>query len=138
MMNDDVGIAFELTLLTFNIKWEVCSVLDSFLSFSRRYEETKTHNIISLMSNPTFKSFHLVSSIICHEQVGLLLKIMIGSFCILLKCHYHLNPLVEFLNDFLDQKNIEDYNLELFLQIASTIELIEKLVNIKLLTFKQY
>jgi hypothetical protein len=38
MMNDDVGIAFELILFTFNIKWEVCSVLDSFLSFSRRYE----------------------------------------------------------------------------------------------------
>jgi hypothetical protein len=75
-MNDDVGIAFELTLLTLNIKWEVYSVLDSFLSFSRRHEETKTHNIISLIFDPTFKSLHLVSSIICQEQVGLLLKIM--------------------------------------------------------------
>jgi len=83
MMNDDVGIAFDLTLHTFNIKWEFYSVLDSFLSFSRRYEETKTHNIISLMLDLTFKSFHLVSSIICDEQMGLLLKIMIGRCCIL-------------------------------------------------------
>jgi hypothetical protein len=80
MMHDHVGIAFELTLLTFNIKWEVCSVLHSFLSFSRRYEETKTHNIISLMLDPTFKGLHVVSSIICHEQVGLLLRIMVEVF----------------------------------------------------------
>jgi ABC-type transport system involved in cytochrome c biogenesis permease component len=82
MMNDDVGIAFELTLFPFNIKWEVCSVLASFLSFSKTYENNN-NNIISLMLNPTFISLHIISSIICHEQVGLLLKIMIGSFCIL-------------------------------------------------------
>jgi hypothetical protein len=56
----------------------------------------------------------------------------------LLKCHYHLHPLVELLNDFIDQKINEDYNLDIFLQIASTIELTKKLANIKLLTFKQY
>jgi len=55
-----------------------------------------------------------------------------------LKCHYHLQTLVEFLNDFVNQKINEDYNLDNFLQISSTIELTKKIVNIILLTFKQY
>jgi len=55
-----------------------------------------------------------------------------------LKCHYHLQTLVEFLNDFVNQKINEDYNLDSFLQISSTIELTKKIVNIILLTFKQY
>jgi len=31
-MNDDFGVAFELSLLVFNIEKEVCGVLHSFLS----------------------------------------------------------------------------------------------------------
>jgi hypothetical protein len=32
-MDDDFGVAFELSLLMSNIKKEMCDVLDSFLSF---------------------------------------------------------------------------------------------------------
>jgi hypothetical protein len=32
IMNDDFGVAFELSLLVFNIEKEVCGVLHSFLS----------------------------------------------------------------------------------------------------------
>jgi hypothetical protein len=33
LVNDDYGIAFELSLFASNIQKEVCGVLDSFLSF---------------------------------------------------------------------------------------------------------
>ncbi len=42
LMDDDFSVVLEL--FTFNIKKEVCDVLDSFLSFEKRYERKKTHN----------------------------------------------------------------------------------------------
>jgi hypothetical protein len=35
LMDDDFGIAFELSLFASNIKKNVCGVLDSFLSFKK-------------------------------------------------------------------------------------------------------
>jgi hypothetical protein len=43
-------------------------VLDSFLSFLKKYEKRKAHNMAFLMLNLRFKTFHLVSSLIGHEQ----------------------------------------------------------------------
>jgi hypothetical protein len=51
-MDDDSTIIFELFLFTYNIKREVCGVLDSFLSFLKNYEERKAHNMLSLMLDP--------------------------------------------------------------------------------------
>jgi len=48
-MEDEYVVANELTLLAFNIIKEFCGVLDSFLWFLKKYEEKKTHNIVSLM-----------------------------------------------------------------------------------------
>ncbi len=42
LLDDDFGVVLEL--FTFNIKKEMCDMLDSFLSFKKRYEEKKTHN----------------------------------------------------------------------------------------------
>jgi hypothetical protein len=42
--------------------------LDSFLSFLKKYEERKAHDMFSLMLDPRFKTFCLVSSFIGHEQ----------------------------------------------------------------------
>jgi len=67
-MDDDFTITLKLSLFTSNIKKEVCGVLDSFLSFLKTYEERKTHNMFSLMLDPWFKSFHLISSFVGHEQ----------------------------------------------------------------------
>jgi hypothetical protein len=39
IMNDDIGVAFELSWLVYNIEKEVCGVLHSFLSTSKEYEE---------------------------------------------------------------------------------------------------
>jgi hypothetical protein len=40
-MDDDCALALELFLFAFNIKKEVCGVLDFFLSFLKKYEEKK-------------------------------------------------------------------------------------------------
>ncbi len=45
LMDDDLGISFELTSLASNIRSKVFGVLDSFLSFMRTYDKKKAHNI---------------------------------------------------------------------------------------------
>jgi hypothetical protein len=56
LMEEDSNVALELICLTFNIRTEVCIELDSFFSFLKKYEEKKTHNMLSLMLDPMFKS----------------------------------------------------------------------------------
>jgi hypothetical protein len=51
-MDNDFVIILELSLFIFNIKKKVCGVLDSFLSFLRKYEKRKTHNMFLLMLDP--------------------------------------------------------------------------------------
>ncbi len=41
LMEEDLVITDELALLVFNIRMEVCVVLDSFLSFLTKYENGK-------------------------------------------------------------------------------------------------
>jgi hypothetical protein len=55
LVEDDSIISSELSLLASNIKREVINVLESFLSFLKKYENMKAHNIISFMLNPGFK-----------------------------------------------------------------------------------
>jgi hypothetical protein len=66
--DDDSIVAQELSLFTSNIKREVCGVLDGFLSFFKKYERNKTHNMLSLMLDLRFKSLKLVLSFIGREQ----------------------------------------------------------------------
>ncbi len=56
LMKKDSTIANELVLLVFNIRKEVCGVLDSFLSFLTKYKNKKTPNMISLMLDLRFKN----------------------------------------------------------------------------------
>ncbi len=56
LMEEDSIIVNELALLVFNIRKEVCGVLDSFLSFLTKYKNKKTPNMISLILDPRFKS----------------------------------------------------------------------------------
>jgi len=49
LMEDDSIISNELFLLAFNIRKEVINVLDFFLSFLKKYENKKAHNMIFLM-----------------------------------------------------------------------------------------
>jgi hypothetical protein len=63
LIDDDFGIAFELSLFASNIKRKVCGVLDFFLFFKRRFEKRKAHNM-SLMLNLRFKNLCLVFSFV--------------------------------------------------------------------------
>jgi hypothetical protein len=46
IMEDDSIFFYELSLLASNIIKEVINVLDSFLSFLKKYENKKAHNMI--------------------------------------------------------------------------------------------
>jgi hypothetical protein len=67
LLEHDSIISNELFLLASNIRREVINVLDYFLSFLKKYENRKAHNMIYLMLNPRFKSFHIISSFVGME-----------------------------------------------------------------------
>jgi hypothetical protein len=52
-MDEDFGMVNELTFFTSNIWKEMYVVLDSFFSYFFKNEE-RTHNMLSLMSDPRF------------------------------------------------------------------------------------
>jgi hypothetical protein len=61
-MEEDLGATFEIICLASNIRKEVCGILNSFLSFLKKIDERKTHNMLALMLDLRFKSLCLVSS----------------------------------------------------------------------------
>jgi hypothetical protein len=131
-MEDDSIVSDELFLLTFNIRREVINVLDSFLSFLKKYENWKTHNMISLMLDAGFKSLCIISSFVGRDQGVVLVKDYDRKtlYLILVKCYEHLHLLVR-----LDRNCV---NQNIFEQIASTSEPIEKLVKREFMIFKRY
>jgi hypothetical protein len=92
-IDDDSIITLELSLFISNIKKEVCGVLDSFLSFLKKYEERKTHNMLSLMLDSQFKNLHLVSSFVgCEQGISIVQEYDRKSLQpMLLKCYHHLH-----------------------------------------------
>jgi hypothetical protein len=69
LMEDDSIIFYELFLLASKIKREVINVLDSFISFLKKYENRKAHNMILKMLDPRFKSLRIVSSFVGGSKV---------------------------------------------------------------------
>jgi type IV secretory pathway VirB3-like protein len=63
-MEEDSNFTIELACLTSNIKNKVCGVLNFF---NKKIWRENDHNMFSLILNPKFKSFHLVSSFINRE-----------------------------------------------------------------------
>jgi len=66
-MEEDFSVALELIWLAFNIRKEVCGVLNNFLSFLKKFDK-RTHNMLALMLDTRLKSFRLMSSFIGHDQ----------------------------------------------------------------------
>jgi hypothetical protein len=66
-IDDNFGIIFELFLFTINYKKKVYGVLESFLSFKKRYEKRKFHNMLCLMLDPIFKPLFRIF-FISHEE----------------------------------------------------------------------
>jgi hypothetical protein len=130
----------ELTSFAYKIRKEVCIVKESFLSFLRKFEENKAHNVLSLMLDPRFKSFHLVSSFIGKEQGVAIAKEYDKKslYPMLLKCHHHLHHLGEIESSLANIGVDEDCSLDIFEQIANTSEPTKELVNRELLIFRGY
>jgi hypothetical protein len=71
-MDDDSIIVDELVLMAFNIRREVCGVLDPFLSILTKYKNKNTHNMIYLMLDHRFKNLHIIFSFVgCEQGVNL-------------------------------------------------------------------
>ncbi len=104
-MEDDSIISNELFLLASNIRRDIINVLDFFLSFLKKYENRKAHNMISLMLNPRFKSLRIKSSFVGREQgIALVEEYDRKSLHLMLvKCHEHLHPLVKLDMNYVNQ-----------------------------------
>jgi hypothetical protein len=139
-IDDDFAITLELFLFASNIKKEVCGVLDSFLSFLKKYEEKKSHNMFSLMLDPQFENLHLVSSFVgCEQDISIVKKYDRKSLQpMLLKCYHHLHHVKNYDVEFTKHKLYENNSLDIFEMTASIIEPILELVNKELLIFKRF
>jgi hypothetical protein len=115
LIDDDFRIAFELSLFASNIRREVCGVLDFFLSFLRKFEEKKAHNMLSLMLDPKFKSFCLVSSFVGQEEsVNIVDEYDRRTlYPMLLKCYHHLHAIIKSTRC-VNQTSDEDSSLDIF------------------------
>jgi len=130
-MEKGPSVALKLICLASNIRKEVCGVLNSFLSFLKKIDERK-HIIymLALMLDPRFKSLHLVFSFIGRDQGIAIVEQYdtMSSYLMLMKCYYHLHPLIEFDNGFANHKVEDDNNLNIFQMIVGSIEITKKLV----------
>jgi hypothetical protein len=92
-LDDEIGgyLDVELIKLPKNIKRQVISVLDPFLSFLGRFEPKKVHNMLCLMLDPWYKNLCFVSSFI-ERDIG---KLIVNEYdeksllVMLLKCYEH-------------------------------------------------
>jgi hypothetical protein len=73
--DDDYNLIFELEIFVKKIKKKVIGVIDSFLSFMARYDERRTHSMLTLMLDPRLKSLKLTSSFIsCVNPIYFLIE----------------------------------------------------------------
>jgi len=140
LMEDDGNVVYKLSCLTSNIKKEVIQVLDFFLSFLKKYEERKAHNMLSLMLDPRLKTLCLLSSLIGCEQGKEIVEEYDKKslFPMFFKCYYHLYPLVEFEKVVVDPKVEKHMNLDIFEMTTNKNHPTIELVNRELLIFKHY
>ncbi len=96
--------------------------------------------MFSLILDPRFNSLHLVSLFIGCEQGKAIVEEYDQKYLFprLLKCYYHLHPLVESKRGVVDQKVEKDRSLDIFETTTNTSEPTTKLVNKKLLIFRRY
>jgi hypothetical protein len=139
LIEEDGNVAYELSCLASNIKKKVIQVLDYFLSLIK-YEDRKAHNMLSLVLDFRFKTLCLVSSVINHEQGKAIVEQYDKKslFPMLMKCYYHLHPLVEYEGGVVDERVEEDKNFDIFEMKTSISEPTTELVNRKLLIFRRY
>jgi hypothetical protein len=102
-MEEDFGVALELICLAFNIRKVVCGVQNSFLSFLKKINERKTHNMLVIMLDPKFKSLFLMFFFIGHDQGTIVEQYdtTLSLYPMLMKFYYHLHPSTKLYNGFI-------------------------------------
>ncbi len=65
-MEED-GVVVELNLLASNFKREVYNVLEAFISFLKKFDERKTHNMLALMLNMRYENLQIVFTFVVKE-----------------------------------------------------------------------
>ncbi len=68
----------------------------------KKFDEKKTHNMLTLMLEPKFKSLRLVSSFINHDQ-GIIIVEQCDTMSLyptFMKCYLHFHPLIKYDNGF--------------------------------------
>ncbi len=106
-MEENANVVFELLCLASNIKKEFVEVLNSFLSFLRKFEKKNSHNMFFSKLDPKLKTFHLVFSLIgCEQGKAIIEKYDIKSLFLMIFQYYydHLHSLVEFKTWIVDQQ----------------------------------
>jgi hypothetical protein len=111
LMEEDANVVYELLCLASNIKKNKLLGFWILLFVLKKYKEKCP------MLDPRFKTFHLVSSFIGHEQGKVIVEKYDEKslFSMFLKCHYHLHPLVEFERGVVDQKVEDDIFLDILI-----------------------
>ncbi len=118
-------------------KEKSCSCFGFFYFFFTKNEEINANNMFYLMLDLRFKFLFLFFHLLVVSKIRQLLKNMTKCFFLmLLKCCYHLHPLVEFERGVVDQRVEEDRSLDIFEMTTNTNVPIMKLVNKELLIFK--
>jgi hypothetical protein len=102
-------------------------------------KQEKFTNMLFLMLDPRFKSFHLIFSFVGLEECVSILDEYDRKtlYPMLLKCYHHLHPMTKFVGC-VNQITHEDCSRDIFQHIASTSQSTKKLVTRKLLIFRHY
>jgi hypothetical protein len=135
-MEEDFGVALELVFF----RKEVCGVLDSFLSFLKKFDERKSHNMLVLMLDLRFKSLCLAFSFIgCDQRVAIVEEYdTMSLYPMFMKFYYHLHPSIEFDNGVADSRVDNDNNLDIFQMITRNTKTTKELGKRDLLIFLSY
>jgi len=85
---DESSFNIELETFVKNIKKKVIVIIDYFLSFLIKYDERKTHNMLTLMWDLKFEILKLIYSLISHGHWVVIIKNIIKNPCFL--CSWNL------------------------------------------------
>jgi hypothetical protein len=112
LMEENVIISVELDLLTSNIKREAFGVLEVFLSFLKKFDGKKIHNMFALMLDLRYKNLRVVSIFVDKELVVGVVEDYDkkAHFPSLLKIYQFLHPLANF-GSMGERASDEDFNL---------------------------
>jgi len=120
LINDNYGVVLKLSLLAFNKKKRFLKVLESFISFLKKYDAKKPI-ICFFMLNLRFKSLCFISSYIVYEGVAIVEKYDNRSLHpMFIKCHDHLHLVLKSKVDCANPTIEENHSLDILKQTTNT------------------